>query len=232
MNGIKQIFKSNEEYKAIVKQMKPIDSMLAIAVYVMVIVLYYIMGLVFSRTNQYFGNQVNFLLAFLCIACVFLRKQSFKTIGFSKRYLFKSIRLGLIPSGILLIIIIIIGFLNGLQLQPASRLLNNFLYYFFTISFVEEIIFRGFIQTRIYGLIKKPMVAIIVTALMFMSIHIPYQMAEAGMGAIEFILNNYVTLILTFMWHLIFNFMYIKYNNIIAGTIFHAFVNWCNYIFI
>ncbi|WP_083879838.1 CPBP family intramembrane glutamic endopeptidase [Desulfitobacterium dichloroeliminans] len=100
------------------------------------------------------------------------------------------------------------------------------------ISLVEEIIFRGYIQTRLYGLIKRPLFAIILGGILFMLMHIPFQIGYAKMGLFAYIQVNYITLMFTFIWHVVFDFLYRKYNTIYASTIFHGLMDWANYLFI
>jgi len=90
----------------------------------------------------------------------------------------------------------------------------------------------GFIQTRIYGIIKNSFWAIFLVAFMFMFMHIPFQMAIAHMDFFTFVPSNYITLIFQFSWNIIFNVMYAKYNSIVAPTLFHTIMNWSNYLFV
>ncbi|MFA6940250.1 MAG: CPBP family intramembrane glutamic endopeptidase [Clostridiaceae bacterium] len=232
MNFIISFFKTDIEYKETLKKYEHKDGILAIAIYILVMVIYYIMGIIYANKSLYLGYQANFSLAILCIFFVLLRRQPIKTIGFGKKNLAGSLFLGLSLSTVLVIISLVYGILGGYQFNIVSKLILKFGYYFFVIALVEEMIFRGFIQTRIYGIIKNPIFAVIAAAFLFMTIHIPFQMAAARMGFLTFILNNYITLIFTFLWHIVFNFLYSKYNSIAAPTIFHAVLDWCNVIFI
>jgi uncharacterized protein len=64
-----------------------------------------------------------------------------------------------------------------------------------------------------------------------MSMHIPFQMGVSHMNFLSYISNNFITLIFTFGWHIVFNFMYAKYNSIAAPTIFHTIMDWSNDLF-
>jgi membrane protease YdiL (CAAX protease family) len=231
MNFIKAIFTTDKKYKDTLEKYSYNDGIAAIVFYVLVMVLYYVMGVLFDKKNLYLGYEVNFFLAILCILFVLIRKQPIKTIGFGKKNLSKSLILGMIISAVLLIINLISGVSGGYRLNTTTKLILNFGYYFFVIALVEEIIFRGFIQTRIYGIIRKPFFAVMVTAFMFMVYHVPFQMGAAHMGFWEYVLNNHVTLLFTFLWHIVFNFLYVKYNSIAAPTVFHAVMDWCSVLF-
>jgi len=232
MGSIIGFFNLDKEYKDTVRRYERKDGILAIVSYILIMLLYYVMGVVYAKQNLYLGYYVNFFMATFCIICVLIRKQPIKSIGFNKNNLLKSMLLGLILSSVLLIINLISGILGGCQFDTVSRLIQKLGYYFFVIALVEEIIFRGFIQTRIYGITKNSVFAIMVVGFMFMTIHIPFQMGVAKMGLLTFIVNNYITLLFTFVWHFVFNFLYSKYNSIVAPTIFHAIMDWSNVIFI
>ncbi|WBW99675.1 CPBP family intramembrane glutamic endopeptidase [Oceanirhabdus sp. W0125-5] len=232
MDIILTFFKSDNEYKDSLKKYDHKDGVLAIVSYLLVMIFYYVIGIIETKRNLNLSYQINFILAIFCILCVLVRKQPLKTIGFGKKNLLKSLILGLSLSAVLLIINLIYGISCGYQFNAISKLILKFGYFFFVIALVEEIIFRGFIQTRIYGIIKKPILPLLITAFMFMSMHIPYRMTVGNMGFSEFISNNYITLLCTFLWHIVFNFLYSKYNSIVAPTVFHTIINWCNVIFI
>jgi hypothetical protein len=231
MDLVKAFFRIDKEYKYMLQKYEFKDAILAIITYILIMILYYVMGILYDKKNLYLGYEANFFLGIFCIICVSIRKQSIKTIGFSKNNLLKSLFLGLVLSAVILTINIVPGISNGYHFKSISKLVSNFGYYFFVIALVEEIIFRGFIQTRIYGGIKNPILAVIITAFMFMMIHIPFQMGVAHMGAFEFIANNNVTLLFIFLWHIVFNFLYSKYNSIVAPTIVHAVMDWSNVLF-
>lgn len=229
---LKGFFKIDEEYKKSLQKYEFKDGIFAVVYYLLAMILYYAMGQIYAMKNLYLGYQVNFFLVLLCIAYVSIRKQGLKTIGFGKRNLKESLVLGLSVSAILVVITIVSGILAGRHFNAVPKLIIDFGYYLIVIALVEEIVFRGFIQTRIYGMIKNPILAIIVSALMFMIIHIPFQMGAAHLDFISYISRNFLTLLFTFVWHIVFNFMYSKYNSIAAPTVFHAIMDWCNVLFV
>lgn len=232
MKAIKKFFEIDAKYKSTINTYERVDGLCAVISYVLVMAVYYAMGVIYAEKNLYLGYQINFLLVVGCIACTLLRRQTMESIGFGKRNIIKSILLGMITGIIVLLINLIPGLISGRQFNTISKLGSLFFYYFIIIALVEEVIFRGFIQTRIYGIVKRPLAAILLTALMFMTIHIPFQMGAAHMDFITYLSNNFVTLIFTFIWHIILNFLYSKYNSIAAPMIFHTLMDWSNYLFI
>jgi len=232
MKAIKDFIKMDENYQSTVSTFTRIDGIFAIISYIILMGIYYIMGVIYEEKSIYLGIQVNLLLAVICVIFTLFRKQTLESIGFGKRNISKSIIFGIKFSVIIVAIQLVSGITSGLHFNCFSKLTSQFFYYFIIIALVEEIIFRGFIQTRIYGLIKKPQVAILITAFMFMSMHIPFQMGVSHMNFLAYISNNFITLLFTFGWHIVFNFMYAKYNSIAAPTIFHTIMDWSNELFL
>lgn len=227
----KSFFRTDETYEEQVAKYGRKDALMAIAVWGIVMAIYYLMGQLFAKTNFYVGTYVNIALAILCISLVVLTKQKIMTIGFTKVNVVKSIRLGSILGIIVVIVANIMNVAEGRSLVPLQTIASNFVYYMVAISLVEEIVFRGYIQTRIYGLGIKPIVTMMLGGIFFMLMHIPFQMGLAKVGLLEYVQFNWVTLLLTFFWHILFNFLYRKYNTIYTPTIFHGFLNWANYLF-
>ncbi|PKM90982.1 MAG: hypothetical protein CVU87_00245 [Firmicutes bacterium HGW-Firmicutes-12] len=225
-------FNTDESYKEQVAEYQKKDTMMAIVVWGIVMVTYYFMGQLYANKGVYLGIQVNMVLAILCIWFILLRKQKITTIGFTKGNAVKSIILGSVLGVLIVIGNNVINIVEGSQLAPLQSIAKNFIYYMLVISLVEELIFRGYIQTRIYGLVKKPILAIILGGILFMLIHIPFKMGQAKMGLFTYLQLNWITLIFTFIWHVIFDFLYRKYNTIYAPAIFHGLMDWANYLFL
>ncbi len=227
----KKFFKIDNTYFEGVSQYNRKDAIIAIIIYLVIMMAYYIMGLIYMKKGLYIGIEVNVGLAILCFLAIKLRKQSLSSIGFTKRNFKKSMLLGLILGLIVLIANNLGNVIGGNEIRSLSILMEKFVYFLLVIALVEEIIFRGYLQTRIYGIIKKRIPSILIISFLFMIMHIPFQMGYANMNFITYIANNWITLCFTFLWHIIFNFLYMKYNSIIAPTIFHGFLDWSNYIF-
>jgi len=206
MGSILGFISIDKEYEKTVRRYDCKDGILAIASYILIMLLYYVMGMVYAKHNLYLGYYANFFMATFCIFCVLFRKQSLRSIGFQKENSSKSLLLGLILSSVILIITLTSGIVGGYQFDTVSRLIQKLGYYFFVIALVEEIIFRGFIQTRIYGITKNSVVAIIVVGFMFMTMHIPFQMGVAKMGfylrLCGILYSTFYTLSITLLLHL------------------------------
>ncbi len=229
---IKNFFKTDEVYNEDVAKYTKVDGMFAVGYYIFFLVVYYIMGKIYVEKEIYLGIWCNLGLGILPVIIVKLRNQKLSTLGLSIKKLKKSLVVGTI-LGLLMVFAnnVIPSILSGCHLNQLSKLVYNGFYYFIIIAFVEEIGFRGYIQTRIYGLIKNKFIGIIIVSFMFSFMHIPFQMARADTTFFSFIGSNFVWLIILLFWHIFFNFLHKKYNNIAANTIFHGFMDWGNNLF-
>lgn len=93
----------------------------------------------------------------------------------------KSIILGFVLGIFLVVGNIAVGLENGKNFAPIQTILLNVFYYLFIISLSEEMIFRGFIQSRIFGLVHNNLLTTILVAIMFILSHIPYHMSAEKM---------------------------------------------------
>ena len=225
---LKKFFSADITYKKMTEDYTKRDSFLAVGLYLFVILSYLGMGILQNLRGIYLGIPVNLFLVFVCIMMVLVRKQPLASIGLSVKNLKKSFLLGLGTGVFVLLIFVVPGIFEGGKLIGFESLVKSIFYYFFVIGLPEEILFRGYIQTRLYGVIKSDVLAVIAGGVMFMSMHIPYQIYVRGGSFIDFIVNNCIWLLITFVWHFMFNFLYRKYNALAASTIFHTLINLSN----
>ena len=83
-----------------------------------------------------------------------------------------------------------------------------------TAGVTEELIMRGYILTRLLQLSKSPVIAIVVSSLMFSALHYRY--------------NSLRELIFAFMIGAIYGAFYVKYRNIKAIMIAHFLIDFIN----
>lgn len=162
-----------------------------------------------------------------------LRKQKLVSIGLTSCNTYKSVLIGIIGA-------IPFSLLNISGPIQAGRNINTnlfeliftFLYFLICIAFVEELVFRGFIQTRILKLIKVKWISIIVVGLLFSISHIPFQMMRMNMNLIEFLIYDLRHLITTCIIHIYLVYLYTRYNNLTAVIITHTLMDFSYAIFI
>lgn len=207
------------------------EALTAIIVWALWLIVLLVMGLLYRHNLSYLGDILYFAAAVALFIYVLLSGRKPNSVGFTFRKLKESCILGLIVSLILVIVQIVLGLIQGRIFTNPLNLIRNFFYYFLQIALVEELIFRGFIQTRLFGFKWNKVITILVGALLFMSFHLPFQVVVSGTPLFAYLANNYVTLLFTMLWHVVFYYLYARFDNLAAPTIFHTFMNWSNYIF-
>lgn len=230
---MRKFFSTDKKYQEELLQYSKIDAVIAIGFYAFYMGVYYWMGRLYADQQIYLGVACNLLLAVGCLLLVMARRQKLSSVGLTVYKLKKAVSAGSV-LGVAVIVFahILPRVLAGTGLILNSRFLYQVFYYFVAIGFTEELIFRGYIQTRLYGLFQNDFAAIAVGAVMFSLMHIPFQMGMANMDFFEFLRNNVIWLLLLLGWHVVFNFLYRKYNSIFTGTIFHGFLNLGNSLFL
>jgi len=167
------------------------------------------------------------LLAFGVFIVVKARKQKLSSIGFHKENLGKGIGLGLLFSLIPVAFIAIVpGMLHGFfELDLGWLMLTLISTFIFAAH--EDVIFVGFIQTRLYGLIKSRFLAIFVGSLLFALMHLP---PWIYMGRLD--MNQPIEILFQVVrWsamHFVFVAVFKKYYSIVPVFILHTINNLSN----
>ncbi|MFA5380853.1 MAG: CPBP family intramembrane glutamic endopeptidase [Candidatus Izemoplasmatales bacterium] len=170
-------------------------------------------------------SQLGFGGFFLLLIAVFLkiRKQKWSSVGLTSKNGKKSLRLGLFYSVVFIIVFLIIHWIKGdISIQSDwQKTLDKALYFLIVVAFFEEVTFRGFINSRLKGLIKNQTITIILTALFFSLMHMPFKsMSFEGDVMQYFAINGTYHIILCFV-HVIFQHFFDQHNNILAPGIMH-----------
>lgn len=217
------IFKADNEYLENIRSYSIKDSCIALTFYIFDMFALYIVGIIYSRSGNYFGE----VLTVLAIAVVLLLiRFKCSTVGIRWRNASKGILTGLIMGIIFLLCYTIIpGIIAGSALLPAKEIGYNIIYYFVIIAFEEELAFRGFIQPRLFPLLKKEWLMLIVGGILFVCMHYPFQMAARGMNFVEYFPFFLAGAPMQLLWHFVFSWLYRRFGNIFGGTILHGFVD-------
>ncbi len=218
---IKKFFSTDDSYKEMISKYTTIDGILAMAMYILLLFVYYFMGLLFIQRQIYLGVPINLLLIAICVMLVLMRKQKLSSIGFTLKNIGKSLLTGIFLGIIFSFFMNVLpNILAGGKVITVNRALYNIFYYFIIIALSEEVLFRGYIQTRIYGLIKCDILAVIMTGILFYAMHLPFQMSVNGIKI------NLINMIIMIVLHFVMNFLYRKYNSLAAPTVFHGLLDW------
>lgn len=199
------------------------DTIIAVIFYFLIMVVYYYMGLISASTGVYYGDIVN--ISIIVIAIILCLKNLSKT-GISSRNLLKSICISSIIGIIWLVSFSIVPNLQaGYRFLPLNTIINNAVYYFVIIAFSEEVSFRGFIQPRLYPVLKKEWLVYLVGGIMFVLMHYPFQMTVRGMSFMEYLPFFLAGAPMQLVLHYAFTWMYRRYGNIFGAAIWHGCVD-------
>jgi len=218
------------------------DGVLALGYYVYLMMITFLFGYIMFRTmllyeaSKYIPNDqllritVDMLMSLLQLLPLFfilwLRGQPLSSVGFMKRKLIRSIGIGCVAA-IPFLVKPIYSLLNGSTSFKLSfwGILIQLFYNLVLIALVEEILFRGYIQSRLLDLVNHKMIALFIGSLMFSILHIPFQMFRHGMGLLEFLAYDWPHLLFAGFMHLFFAFIYSLTKNIAAPTVVHGLLD-------
>ena len=223
-----KLFRADLHYLDILHSFTVPDALMALGYYLVILIVYYCTGSIMARTGKYYGVFVN--IALMLIPVMICRKMS--SIGLCKRNLKRSLLVsGMIGILFLLISTIIPGISSGAKLLPLKKIASNVIYFFVAIALSEEISFRGYIQPRLYPLVKREWLAVLFGGILFVFMHYPYQMAARGMTAAQYWPQFIASAPFKFFWHLVFTILYRRYGNIYGSTVLHGLVDLSGGIF-
>lgn len=213
---------ANREYNDNLKKYDKKDGMLAVLLFAIIIIMYALLGILYKNNSfikdniKIIGCLFNLLLIIVTIIFVKLRKQGLETIGLKGRW-----KLSIILGGVLSLFYFYCNCLdhliNGEKLISITSILF-LMVYFLLVAICEEFVFRGFIGTRLNGLIKNKYIVVLITGLLFVIMHFPYRMTAANMSLSDFDIGWLINL---FIFHLIMSFIYMKTNSIYGSIIPH-----------
>jgi len=221
---IKNLLKENIAYREVASSYSVKDGMMALGLFA-VATFSYCLGL-FAYLQ--IGFSVNILVSTVILSSIFillrLRKQKLASVGITKNNFFKSLLVGSVLGVIVLIVRMQSGSLMDFSYDNFSiSHIYSIFYFFLIISLTEEILFRGYIQTRIYGIAKSKFSAIIVVGMLCALTHVIVDLVAYNL------IENYVargwSILGLVISHIFFNLLYAKYNNLIGPVILHGFVN-------
>lgn len=181
-------------------------------------------------------SQLIFCAIFLMIIGIYMkiRKQKLSSVGWTKDNLKQSFFLGLFYSLVFLVIFTGIHLIKG-DLTPQKdiyEILYKIIYFLVIVAFFEEIVFRGFINSRMKGLIKNKTLSLVVTAICFSLMHFPFHAMNFENGMWGYIVRNFgYHLILCFV-HLIFQYFFDQHSNLLAPVIMHFSFDFVQWLFV
>ena len=171
------------------------------------------------------------LLLGLAPALIILKKkgQTLRSVGLHLTNWKKSLLAGLCFIVIIIILASVLpGLFFGWRLASPAMIIW-LVVYLLIMAFWEDVVFIGFIQTRIYGLVEKDFWAIALGGFLFAAVHYPNLFIRhfSDGGLFDFDLLIWV-LTITLGWimlHVAFNYTFRGFRSIIPVTLLHISAN-------
>jgi len=165
------------------------------------------------------------LQASIVFVIVLRNKQGLASIGLHKEKIFSAIRLGLLFSLIPITFIAIIpGIVDGFNEIQIGAILVSFVTTFFFAAH-EDVIFVGFIQTRLYGFFKTDKAAITIGAILFAAMHIPPWLMMGRFNTDNLIVSIALNSIGWVLMYFVLVSVFKKYYSLVSVFILHTLAN-------
>lgn len=225
-----KILQIDRGYESNIKQYTRKDGILSFILFGIMILNYSILAVLQTKFEFIKQNIIligcifNVLMIVITILFIKLNKQSLETIGLYKGKWKNSIIIGIILASFIFYNNCLSHLINGRNLVSIQEILTLLVYYLL-VAICEEFVFRGYIGTRIYGLIKSRWLAVFVVDILFIIMHFPYRMIAYGMTLNDLTIKNFSWIIDLFITHLVLNFIYLKTNSLYGTIIPHWMSN-------
>jgi len=169
-----------------------------------------------------------YMIVLLVILFVFVKKkgQGLRSVGLQLTNWKKALALGLVlmVSAQMLLEGLLPGLIGGWEFRATFVILTAVALSIWGALF-EDIVFIGFIQTRIYGLIKRDWLAVGAGAAFFAIVHYPIMISDAIGAGGGFDVDFWGSLAFgTFVWmmaYIMMNIVFRRFYSIIPVTLFH-----------
>lgn len=207
---------------------KKIDGIFALLIvtfqflgYITILILYFLDKLASINVAQY---VLSFVIIVMMSIFMIIKKQGLASIGITSKNFGKSVLLGVMYSLIYCLIFATTHIIQeNLKVKTDLLLIiSNAFNFLIGVSLFEEVLYRGFINSRLSGLIKNKYVSTVLCGILFSLLHLPYR--SIGYGDLgRYFLEQYPYHIILFLLHIIFQSIYDKYHNIAAPVVLHFF---------
>jgi membrane protease YdiL (CAAX protease family) len=218
----------SERYKEEVAKYGKTDTIIALCAYIVVMLLALAISAIWENVeitgilSQISQLALPIIVTGMVFAIVLLKKQGLASIGIHKRKIGLSAGIGLLFGLIPLVFAVLPGVFSGWEPYAAHQMLLPLLITFILAAW-EDIFFVGYLQTRLYGLIKNSKLAICVGAALFAFLHVPVGLMAWGLGFVGIDLILYLAF--TFIMHITFVSIFRRYFSLVPVVILHTIFN-------
>lgn len=224
----KNLFEVPESYRTLVNRFEKKDTVLAIIIFVLYGIYLALSGILVFYVSPtqitYIGGLANLIFVGIVLFILKIRNQGIETIGLHNGKLKLSLAMGFILAAIVFFNNCLSNVLfDNQSFIPASEILLYILY-FFTVGLVEEVMFRGYIVTRLHAFTKRIYLDVFLTGILFLLMHFPFRMVAYHMSFMDLITNVPYMLNL-FITHLVLSYIRIKSDCLYGAIIPHWISN-------
>lgn len=216
-----------KEYRENLRKFHTLDGAKAILLYGIYILVLWLQGLA-CTTNFSVDTlnklQIAFPLLLLMIGMAFLvgSREKLCTVGLHTTKLVQSLLWGAALALCLLIGMAVCSRASGNTSIRITAPMFSALGLFAIGALQEEIIFRGYIQTRLTGLVKRPLACSFCTAFLFLAMHYPVRWVVGGVSWNALSLSYVIVLIVL---HFVCDFVYKRTNCLWGAILLHFLYN-------
>ena len=162
------------------------------------------------------------ILTVIFFCFFYFSKENTRSIGITSDNLKNSLVLGFIGGFALLAIQTALFMAQGKSVSFTNPILLNWVIFLFA-AFEEEILFRGYIQTRLFGLINNELGVSIINSIFFMSIHYPVRWVVSGTISFDVLPVVYIVSLLAL--HFFCDAVYKRTDCIWGSVLLHIIYN-------
>lgn len=189
-------------------------------------------GGVLQTASQCVVSQYLFAAADAALVWLFLtvRKKPWESIGLTTHRFGRALLLGCVAGVLIAVFNVISIYMDGARhLNSVGEILRMIMTFIF-FAIPEELVFRGYLQTNLKGLIKNVYGADLINALLFMTIHLPAKLVPALMDGeperfFAFLSENLLWAANLIVVALIYSYVCRKSGSLAAPIAAHTIVN-------
>lgn len=224
------LFKADQNYELMTGNYNISDGIKALIMYASFMGLAFLHGFIYmSDMGAAFLDSTQILIPLIslviCWVLIKTSKDKWSSVGITKVNLIKSVSLGIFIGALLMASVVLFEIITGNFRGISLGVIFDFyiVFLFIIAAALEEVVFRGYIQTRLTGLISNPIISSLVTGILFLSIHYPVKWVISG--EFSFTVLSYNHLIFLLLLHFTCDFVYRKTNNLYGSMALHIIYN-------
>lgn len=217
----------NIQYKSNLRKYDKRDGLKALVVYCLIMCSAFFQGWLYTtNANVFVLNSSQIWIPLILAAgffCFFyFSKENIRSIGINYDNIWNSIVLGFAGGFLLLAVQTALFMAQGKSVLFTSPQLLNWVIFLFA-AFEEEVLFRGYIQTRLSGLINSQWIVGIINSVLFLSIHYPVKWVVSETVSLDVLSVVYIVSLLAL--HFFCDAVYKRTNCLWGAVMLHIIYN-------